>query len=57
MIHLIVFTVAMAVTRVSGHGYLLVPPARNTAWRTDPENWEPNYTDTQLNCGGFAVSF
>ena len=51
----LVFTVAMVVARVSGHGYLLVPPARNSAWRSDPENWEPNYNDNQQFCGGFQV--
>ena len=51
-----VFTVAMLVARVAGHGYLMDPPARNSAWRVDPDSHEPNYTDNEQNCGGFEVS-
>ena len=46
----------MNTNRVAGHGYLMEPPARNTAWREDPEHFEINWTDNQLNCGGFSVS-
>ena len=53
---LLVFTVTMLAAGVAGHGYLMDPPARNSAWRTYPELL-PNYVDTQLNCGGMAVSF
>ena len=56
MNELLVFTVAMLAARVAGHGYLMDPPARNSAWRTYSELL-PNYVDTQLNCGGMAVSF
>jgi len=38
---------------VIGHGYLLKPPARTTAWRVG-FNTPINYNDNQLFCGGFT---
>lgn len=55
MLITVILAFAMLVSRVMGHGYLLDPPARNTAWRWDPANYEPNYTDNELNCGGLSV--
>ena len=57
MIVSLVFTVATLVARVASHGYLMDPPARNSAWKVDPDNWEPNYNANQQFCGGFNVSF
>jgi hypothetical protein len=37
---------------VNGHGMLLVPPARSSAWREDPVRFEPNYDDNMMFCGG-----
>jgi len=38
-----------------GHGYLVQPPSRSTAWRYGYST-PPNYNDMELYCGGFAVS-
>ena len=51
----ILLTVAMSVAKVTGHGYLLQPPARNTMWRSGFAS-ESNYNDNALNCGGSWVS-
>jgi hypothetical protein len=41
-----------------GHGYMYDPPSRSSVWRVGfpvPE-YEKNYNDMQLNCGGREVS-
>ena len=41
-------------THVRGHGYLIQPPARGSAWRVG-FNTPRDVTDNEENCGGFAV--
>lgn len=41
---------------VLGHGMLLDPASRNSAWRSFP-NRPAQYTDNELNCGGFSVQW
>lgn len=42
--------------RVSGHGRLMDPPARNSMWRFGFPN-PVNYNDNELFCGGYAVQY
>ncbi|XP_075218163.1 uncharacterized protein LOC142322953 [Lycorma delicatula] len=42
--------------RVSGHGRLMDPPARNSMWRFGFPN-PVNYNDNELYCGGYAVQY
>ncbi|XP_068681917.1 uncharacterized protein [Montipora foliosa] len=44
------------VSSVVGHGRLIDPPSRNSAWRFGFPN-PPHYTDNELNCGGFNVQW
>ena len=59
MTHCEVFRALLAVslaTLVCGHGMLLDPPSRNSAWRVGfdtPKNWN----DNEQNCGGFATQW
>ena len=46
---------AMGVRQVEGHGRLVDPPSRSSAWRYGFDT-PRNYDDNQLFCGGFAVS-
>lgn len=49
----VLYCLAWAPTHVHGHGRLIQPPSRSSAWRygfTTP----PNYNDHELYCGGFA---
>ena len=41
---------------VLGHGYLAEPASRNSAWRVFP-NRPKQFTDNELNCGGFHVQW
>ncbi|XP_078349479.1 uncharacterized protein LOC144634405 [Oculina patagonica] len=41
---------------VLGHGMLINPASRNSAWRYFP-NRPAQYTDNELNCGGFSVQW
>ena len=41
---------------VNGHGRLVEPPSRNSMWRYGFSN-PPNYSDNQLNCGGFSFQW
>ncbi|KAJ7379975.1 hypothetical protein OS493_012737 [Desmophyllum pertusum] len=50
------FVAASLITLVLGHGRLRVPAARNCAWR-DFNGRPPQYTDNELNCGGFNVQW
>ena len=42
--------------QVNGHGYMLEPPSRNSAWRAG-FNTPLDVDDNGHNCGGFAVRF
>jgi len=42
--------------RISGHGMLTDPPARNAMWRYGFPN-PVNYNDNELYCGGFSVQW
>ena len=44
------------ITLVLGHGMMLDPASRNSAWRVFP-NRPKQYTDNELNCGGFSVQW
>ncbi|KAL3866013.1 hypothetical protein ACJMK2_043354 [Sinanodonta woodiana] len=41
---------------VWSHGRMIEPPMRSSIWRFG-FNSEPNYTDNELNCGGFVVQY
>ena len=43
------------VYNLAGHGRLLDPSGRSTAWRQE-FNTPTNYNDNEINCGGFNVS-
>ena len=45
-----------SIALVLGHGMLLDPASRNSAWRSFP-NRPAQYTDNELNCGGFSVQW
>ena len=42
---------------VQGHGYLIEPPSRNSAWRSGFDNVPTNHDDNELNCGGFSAQW
>lgn len=44
---------AIAVPPVAGHGRLIQPPGRSTAWRYGFPT-PPNYNDHEIYCGGFG---
>ena len=44
------------ITLVVGHGRLISPPSRNSAWRYDFDTPRQD-TDNELNCGGFNVQW
>jgi hypothetical protein len=48
------FIVFDQLARVNGHGYMLEPPSRNSAWRAG-FNTPLDVDDNGHNCGGFAV--
>ena len=52
----IVLLVANIVS-VEGHGMLLNPPARSSAWREDPARFPAYYQDNQMFCGGFNTQW
>ena len=45
-----------AIALVLGHGMMLDPASRNSAWRFFPGR-PRQYTDNELNCGGFSVQW
>ncbi|XP_060571961.1 uncharacterized protein LOC132730123 [Ruditapes philippinarum] len=47
------FLVLVFVPYVMGHGYLAIPPARNSMWR-EGFSTPKNYNDMGLNCGGYS---
>ena len=53
------FQILVALSLISlilGHGRMIDPPSRNSAWRFGFPN-PPHYTDNELNCGGFNVQW
>ena len=50
------FVTAILVTLALGHGMLIDPASRNSAWRFFP-NRPSQYTDNELNCGGYSVQW
>ncbi|XP_078350906.1 uncharacterized protein LOC144635697 [Oculina patagonica] len=50
------FVAASLIALVHGHGMMLDPASRNSAWRFFP-NRPAQYTDNELNCGGFSVQW
>ena len=44
------------VSSIDGHGRMIDPPSRNSAWRYGFPN-PPFYTDNELNCGGYNVQW
>lgn len=48
--------VANVFVLIRGHGMMLDPASRNSAWRYFP-NRPKQYTDNQLNCGGFSAQW
>ena len=51
-----IVVLAIATYQANGHGRLIDPPARNAMWRFGFDT-PPNYTDNELNCGGFSVQW
>ncbi|XP_067028879.1 uncharacterized protein [Acropora muricata] len=45
-----------AIALILGHGMMINPHSRNSAWR-DFKDRPKQYTDNQLNCGGFSVQW
>jgi len=50
---LFIFTIATHIQSCTGHGRLIEPPSRATAWRYG-FNTPPDYNDHELYCGGFT---
>ena len=48
------YTVLMMTSLVEGHGRLIEPPSRSSAWRFGFPT-PINYDDNELFCGGFQV--
>lgn len=53
LLSLVVLVGLAAVRQVDSHGRLLNPPARSSCWREFPGKCSTEYTDNQMNCGGF----
>ena len=49
--------ILLKVLEIKSHGRLVDPPARSTAWRTQPSLFPPYYDDMQMWCGGFDVQW
>jgi hypothetical protein len=52
-----VLLISCLVAGISGHGRLLDPPARSSAWREDPVRFPMYYDDNQMFCGGFFTQW
>lgn len=52
---LYLFLSLFVLSQVDGHGRLIDPPARSTAWRYGFKT-PVNYNDNELYCGGYTVS-
>ena len=56
LLGLLLVTMATLPAMVSGHGYMLEPPSRASAYRVPGyESWPINYDDNQMYCGGRVV--
>jgi len=53
---LILICIISQLSHVRGHGYLINPPARGSAWRVG-FNTPRDVTDNEENCGGFATQW
>ena len=51
---IVLLSLSMLVSDVSGHGYLIEPPSRASAWRFG-FGTPANYNDMESNCGGQQV--
>ena len=51
-----ILTALTLVSLIYGHGRMIDPASRNSAWRFGFPN-PPHYTDNELNCGGFNVQW
>ena len=51
-----IIIIASLLQSVLGHGYLMQPPQRSSAWRYGFPTLQ-NFDDNTLFCGGFGVSF
>ena len=50
---LLVLTICLAhINEISGHGRLMQPIARSSAWRKWPSMFPAYYGDNQMFCGG-----
>ena len=52
-----ILLISCLVAGISGHGRLLDPPARSSAWREDPVRFPMFYDDNQMFCGGFFTQW
>lgn len=58
LIFSLTFLIAFAnVNKTEAHGRLLVPPARSTAWREEPNRFPAYYNDMEMFCGGKTVQW
>jgi hypothetical protein len=57
MLHFSWLLLATFILGVYSHGRLLNPPARSSCWREFPNQCVAEYTDTQMNCGGFDTQW
>lgn len=53
MLKTFLFVLIVKIIAINCHGRLLVPPARSSAWREDPNRFPVNYEDNAMFCGGF----
>lgn len=51
----ITLLIISVLTLIAGHGRMISPPGRSTAWRFGFPT-PVNYNDHETNCGGFGVS-
>ena len=51
-----IFLTVSLIALALGHGRLIDPASRNSAWRFFPDR-PKQYTDNELNCGGFSVQW
>ena len=57
LLGVLLVTMVTLLATVSGHGYMLEPPSRASAFRVPGyESWPTNYDDNQMYCGGRVVS-
>lgn len=54
---LVLFVFYLKIKFAKSHGRLLVPPARSSAWREDPNRFPTFYNDNQMFCGGIAIQW